>query len=612
MEQTSIIDNLHKISYSRMIFGTISVIALWRYFTKFLGLSKEMIEEISVNAKIGNLQVNDAYMDFSDLTFRVGGVILFLFVLTSNEIKISKNFSRNPYDYSMTFFWTTGLLVLLLSTQFLEFRSRSQVWMIIGGCASAGAILVLDELKGASEALWRSLRKPKEITHTWSTLSWKESTTLLVIVFYLIMLLFPALLPAYSVSLIPLLDNTVIITSFFLTLILTYSLVDILDEGSSPKDQDRKVSNAALIIAMPFILFLILRLIYLVNTNEDWQPNYDFMREASGIPVTNWPWQIDSTYDSRWLAYRAVVINSARVTFLSIVLCTMLGIFIGISRLSNNRLASILATAYVELFRNLPLAILLFFVSNQIRNWAPPVSEEVFILDMILLTKEGHWIPGISPVNVLIAIAVIGATKAFTTYLDRDGVDDSDEAVVRRVVIWCLASVVAFGVIASNLNTPELIKPKLDSPAGWYVLEGTGFSVSNPFVYMVVGLTLFTAAVVAEIVRGSVQSLPKGQVEAALSLGLSPFQRLRLVILPQALRSMVPLLNSQYMNVWKNSSLAIIVGFSDIFNVVTVWMNNVGKLVPLFILLLITYQIGSLMISAFMNAYNYRVTKVKI
>ena len=76
----------------RMIFGTISVIALWRYFTKFLGLSKEMIEEISVNAKIGNLQVNDAYMDFSDLTFRVGGVILFLFVLTSNEIKISKNF----------------------------------------------------------------------------------------------------------------------------------------------------------------------------------------------------------------------------------------------------------------------------------------------------------------------------------------------------------------------------------------------------------------------------------------------------------------------------------------------------------------------------------------
>jgi len=595
-----------------MIFGTLSVIVLWRYFTNFLGLSKEMIEEISVNAKIGNLQVNDAYMDFTDLAFRVGGVFLFLFVLTSNEIKISKNFSRNPYDYSMTFFWITGFLVLLMSTQFLEFRSRSQVWMIIGGCASAGAILVLDELKGASEAVWGSLKKPKEIANIWSTHSWKELATLLIILFYLVMLISPVLLPAYSVNFVPILDNTVIITSLFLTLILTYSLVDILDEGSSPKEQDRKVSNAALIIAMPFILFLILRLIYLVNTNEDWQPNYDFMREASGIPVTNWPWQIDSTYDSRWLAYRAVVINSARITLVSIVLCTMLGIFIGISRLSNNRLASILATAYVELFRNLPLAILLFFVSNQIRNWAPPISEEVFIFDMFLITKEGHWIPGISPVNVLIALAVIGATKAFTTYLDRDGIDDSDEALVRRVVIWCLASIIAFGVITWNMSIPELIKPKLDSPAGWYVLEGTGFQVSNPFVYMVVGLTLFTAAVVAEIVRGSVQSLPKGQVEAALSLGLSPFQRLRLVILPQALRSMVPLLNSQYMNVWKNSSLAIIVGFSDIFNVVTVWMNNVGKLVPLFILLLITYQIGSLMISAFMNAYNYRVTKVKI
>ena len=120
------------------------------------------------------------------------------------------------------------------------------------------------------------------------------------------------------------------------------------------------------------------------------------------------------------------------------------------------------------------------------------------------------------------------------------------------------------------------------------------------------------ASIVAEIVRGSIQSLPRGQVEAAISLGLNPFQRLRLVILPQALRSMVPLLNSQYMNVWKNSSLAIIVGFSDIFLIILILMNNAGKLIPLFMLLLVTYQAGSLLISAIMNAYNARVTKVKI
>jgi len=101
-------------------------------------------------------------------------------------------------------------------------------------------------------------------------------------------------------------------------------------------------------------------------------------------------------------------------------------------------------------------------------------------------------------------------------------------------------------------------------------------------------------------------------VEAAVSLGLSPYQRLRMVILPQALRSMVPLLNSTYMNVWKNSSLAILVGYQELFFVIYIYMNNVGKLIPLLVILLLAYQAGSLTISAIMNAYNYRVTKVKI
>ena len=132
------------------------------------------------------------------------------------------------------------------------------------------------------------------------------------------------------------------------------------------------------------------------------------------------------------------------------------------------------------------------------------------------------------------------------------------------------------------------------------------------FLAMMLGLTLFTTAVVAEIVRGSIQSLPRGQVEAAISLSLNPFQRLRLVILPQALRSMVPLLNSQYMNVWKNSCLAIVVGYTDVFYNVVIMMNNVGKLIPLFVLLLVTYQVGSLSISLVMNWYNSKVTSVKI
>ena len=146
----------------------------------------------------------------------------------------------------------------------------------------------------------------------------------------------------------------------------------------------------------------------------------------------------------------------------------------------------------------------------------------------------------------------------------------------------------------------------------WSFEEGTSQTISSMFLTLWIGLTLYTTAQVAEIVRGSIQSLPRGQVEAAISIGLSPFQRLRLVILPQALRSMIPSLTNQYLNCWKNSSLALIVGFSDFYAVFTTIVNNAGQAVPVFMMILLTYQAGSLMISAIMNYINSKVTKVKI
>ena len=148
-------------------------------------------------------------------------------------------------------------------------------------------------------------------------------------------------------------------------------------------------------------------------------------------------------------------------------------------------------------------------------------------------------------------------------------------------------------------------------------LSGQAVRLQSGFLYhyafaMMIGLTIYTSVQVAEIVRGSIQSLPRGQVEAAISLGLSPFQRLRLVILPQALRSMIPPMNNQYLNCWKNSSLALIISFSDQFAVTMTIVNNAGQAVPAFIMLLVTYQIGSMLISAIMNYLNSRVTSVKI
>ena len=592
---------------------------LWQYLTKFFSLSKGIIDSIAVSVIVNDLQLNDSYYSLSDTLGILAPVFLLLFTLACNEHRPLFSNPRDWRGYSKTIVMASGILLLILLSNTLEFRAKSQAWMIMGGLLTGGVILVLDEVNGMVDSLIGTLRAPKDAKKIWFEAPVESLLSLLAISFYLVTLLVPVLLPAFSIYFTSILENVVTFLSLLLLAVFLYSAWDLSLERHKPSIQDQKFSSTIFLFALPFLLFLVLRVMFLIKTNEDWTLSYEFMNEVGGVPVTNWPWQVDTSVDSRWTIYRAGLINSARATLISIVLCTILGIFIGVSRLSNNRLAAGLATAYVEFFRNIPLAILLFFVSIQIRTWAPPFSEEFFIFDMFYLSKEGHWIPQPATANLIIAVSILIGTRILTRYLDKDGIDDSEEGVIRRLAIWALASLVSLAVFLSgDFSLPELVKDDpligvtLDSPASWYIVEGTGFKISSPFIYIVTALTLFTASIVAEIVRGSIQSLPRGQVEAAISLGLNPFQRLRLVILPQALRSMIPLLNSQYMNVWKNSSLAIIVGFSDIFLVILVMMNNVGKLVPLFMLLLITYQAGSLLISAIMNAYNARVTRVRI
>ena len=412
------------------------------------------------------------------------------------------------------------------------------------------------------------------------------------------------------------------------------------------------------------------------------------------------------------------------------------------TRLSSNRLASTAATVYVEVFRNLPLAVLLFLIATQIGLQFPMfIDEKSLLFGAIYYSNEGIWFATFSSYGALfLAIIGLGVLRIFLRHSDRteprsisvpnnlsgmisrplhklgwryealaadiflllsfvfliarvsigdslftwlpnyyfetlfspvvstpesgniqsltgnlrillgpilglgiviyaflvssriedDGmnsmeIDDSEEGLRKRFTIWVGAFALALGFTFAGgyykmgeiLSFPEYTKDwnndgVIDAPGSWDIVEGTGFEVTPFFLAMLLGLTLFTAAVVAEIVRGSIQSLPRGQVEAAISLSLNPYQRLRLVILPQALRSMVPLLNNQFMNVWKNSSLAVVVAYTDIFYVILVMMNNVGQLIPLFLLLLVTYQAGSLTISAVMNWYNSRVTSVKI
>ena len=552
----------------------------------------------------------------------------------------------------------------------------------------------------------------------------------------------PLLITVAAILAFPFLTlNTILFPFVFDDIAASISLMTLLtffiwgyiisQEGSNPAKQSKRMAAFAFLALFPLFSYLFLRVLILMNDGSDpvmlnrWSLDFAFMESGNTFEINPWPIEVQPNVDSRWVFLKAAVINSARVTLVSIVLCTLGGIIVGVSRLSSNRFASWAATVYVELFRNLPLAVLLFLISVQMGQDLPLFREESTILETTrtedatiagaFISKQGVWFVDFASYEfVLYGIIILALTRVGLRFFDRvepreeslpntpyehvnrpfsslgwrfeplagdiaiiasslvfmgaaipfisasaggdsqtlsqiigdlrypfyslilmiycfsinsniDSagmnnieMDDSDEGLRKRFTVWTLSFAVALGIaLSGGLSWPELTKDFdndgiVNPPGGWTIIDGAGFEMTPAFLAMMLGLTLFTTAVVAEIVRGSIQSLPRGQVEAAISLSLNPFQRLRLVILPQALRSMVPLLNSQYMNVWKNSSLAIVVGYTDVFYNVVIMMNNVGKLIPLFVLLLVTYQVGSLSISLVMNWYNSKVTSVKI
>jgi general L-amino acid transport system permease protein len=401
-----------------------------------------------------------------------------------------------------------------------------------------------------------------------------------------------------------------------------------LKSGSfNPNESDRIIQYLSVWAVFPFILYFTLQLIYLNHVDKSWYFDLDYMYENAGFQLTNdWPWETDGS-ETRAYLYAVGVSNSVRVVLVSILFCTIIGVFVGVARLSNNLLLSKLAEAYVEFFRNMPLVVQLFFWLMIMGDILPRHDEMWVFWDWFFVSNRTIQFPRIivdvcffgsscGPFRNLFS-AVIAFIIPFvllhlvTRHLDKDGVDDSDEGLRRKMYLWVGTFLFLFLLLrwVVDIEQPVLVKPN-SGYASWK-FEG-GEELSQAFIALMIGLTIYTSVQVAEIVRGSIQSLPRGQVEAAISLGLSPFQRLRLVILPQALRSMIPPLNNQYLNCWKNSSLAIIISFSDQFSVTNTIINKEGQAVPAFLILLLTYQIGSMTISAAMNYLNSRVTKVKI
>ena len=592
----------------------LAVVVLWTYNNKMLSPSIEAVSSMSRSFVVGDVQQNPAYYEPFSLSSSIIFIFLMFMMLARNELAPAirtKNFQITSISLTLSSL-IISIIVIALSVRGDFSPAKGMPFLLIGAPIVLASLLVVDDseilpvkrLSGLHLLLDNAIRRADGNSRTINT----------VIIFSVFIGM------AFNISFVPPVISSDLSGFFSIILILMALFVyyQISSESGNPLTHDRRSSTMILIIGLPLIIYLSTRLLFLLHnpdsvTRERWDLSWSFMDMKNTFEINAWPIQPDFPEDTRWQFLYGAILNSARATLLSIILCTILGVIIGVTRLSSNKLASGLATVYVEVFRNMPLAVLLFLVMLQLGETLPLFKDEANILGWVYYSNQGIFIPRPETLRIVMALAIVFSLWAWGRYRDRDGVDDSPEALSRKSLIWSMALVACLGILLTgDMSLPNYVKPNQNIPGTWNIEEGSAFEITKAFMALIIGLTLFTASVVAEIVRGSIQALPRGQVEAAVSLGLSPYQRLRLVILPQALRSMIPLLNSQYMNVWKNSSLAIIVAYSDIFYVIFVMMNNVGKLIPLFLLLLVIYQAGSLLISGIMNFYNARVTRVKI
>ena len=279
------------------------------------------------------------------------------------------------------------------------------------------------------------------------------------------------------------------------------------------------------------------------------QSGFDFLWDTAGFDIGESLVPFDAT-QPYWQAFAVGLLNTLRVSLIGIVGCTLWGSLLGIGRLSGNALARGLCYAYTELFRNIPLLLQLFMWYVLLVEWMPDSDTPLHLADLLFLSKSGLTLP-------------------WLVHLDGRWMWD--------LPVWQEG-----------------------------IVQG-GASLSPEFLALTWGLTLYTSAFVAEVVRAGLLSVPKGQTEAARSVGLSPWLTLRLVVLPQAMRLIVPPMTNQYLNLIKNSSLAVAIGYPDLVNISNTALNQTGRAVECIALVIAVYLSLSLLTAALMNAYNRRV-----
>jgi len=338
---------------------------------------------------------------------------------------------------------------------------------------------------------------------------------------------------------------------------------------------------------------------------------FGFWDTTAGFDISQTLISYSSQASTYGRAFWVGLLNTLLVAGFGIVFATIIGFIVGISRLSKNWLLSKVATGYVETIRNIPLLLQLLFWYNTVLKSLPAMRESIVIPGGAFLNNRGLFLPepvflhGFGAVVVAIVVGIAGAI-GFAIWARKRQERSGQQAPVFWVVLALLIGlplvVLALKGFPINFNYPQ---------AGRFNISG-GIEVLPEFAALLFGLSIYTAAFIAEVVRAGILAVSGGQIEAAYSLGLKPAPTLRLIVVPQAMRVIVPPLTNQYLNLIKNSSLAVAIGYPDLVQVFTgTVLNQTGQAIEVVAITMLVYLTISLVTSLLMNIYNRRVALVE-
>ena len=365
------------------------------------------------------------------------------------------------------------------------------------------------------------------------------------------------------------------------------------------------------VVVVGFVLGVLAALVGNTNRNlaaRHIATGFGFLGRTAGIPIGEALIPYDPAVNTYFHALLEGVLNTLKVSVVGIVLATIIGTLVGIGRLSRNWLVAKLAAVYVEVLRDIPplLQLLFWYVLLQ---GLPAPRQAVHVAGAFLSNRgiKVPWLHG-DPAFGWAALALLAGVAASALWAR--AARRRQDATGQRGRVWPVTAALVVGLpvlVWAALGAP--FSPDLPALHGF---NFTGGATASPeYGALLIGLTVYTSAYIAEIVRSGIQAVAAGQWEAAGALGLSRGAVLRLVVLPQAMRVIIPPLTSEYLNLTKNSSLAVAIGYQDIVSLANTTLNQTGQAIEGIAIIMLVYLTISLSISLFMNWYNTRLALVE-